>query len=638
VLGELDVGVLGKTMLEAAHAAGIGVTVTFVDGPGPRNAYVSEAAARIMGWSREEILGRDPMGLVAERDRAWTRDRFAKRSAGDRGQVSYELVVTRSDGTEVPIELTAAYTSIEGRPAVFSFIVDVSARRASEQQRLRNEARFRELIENAPEPIGIIRDGHFVYVNRAYLEALGYDDAPSLYAVPLASLLDAEQGAIRDARESLTIQHGVRQPPQIYRVKRPDGATILLEVVSVYFEYEGRPAVLGMARDVTLRKQLERQLVQADRLAALGTMAAGVAHEINNPIAYVMLNLEWIARKLPDVGKDPASLEGLMAMLQEARQGAERVSAIVRELRSFSRADGETRRAVDLAAAVQSAIRIAGHEIRHRARVATAFEATRPVWANQARLEQVVINLLLNAAQAMPERGSDQNEIRITVRDEDARHAVLEVYDNGDGIPPDVLPRVFDPFFSTKPNGVGTGLGLSICHGIVASLGGTIAAYSEPGEGTTFRVVLPTTDPVVDDSTAWPSEAPSSKTTRRARVLVVDDELPIANTLRELLAPEHEVVAATNAREALTAIARSNFDVVFCDLMMPGMNGIDLYERLRADRPGLERRIVFMTGGAFTAHTAEFLASVDNRRIEKPFSMGLVEQIVRQMAGAADRS
>jgi CheY-like chemotaxis protein len=258
------------------------------------------------------------------------------------------------------------------------------------------------------------------------------------------------------------------------------------------------------------------------------------------------------------------------------------------------------------------------------------------VWANQARVEQVVINLLLNAAQAMPERGGDQNEIRITVRDEDPRHAVLEVFDNGEGIPPDVLPRVFDPFFSTKPNGVGTGLGLSICHGIVASLGGTIAAYSEPGEGTTFRVVLPTTDPVVDDASPWSAEAPSSKTARRARVLVVDDELPIANTLRELLAPEHEVVAAANAREALTAIARIDFDVVFCDLMMPGMNGIDLYERLRAERPGLERRIVFMTGGAFTAHTAEFLASVDNRRIEKPFNMGLVETIVRQMAGAAD--
>jgi CheY-like chemotaxis protein len=181
---------------------------------------------------------------------------------------------------------------------------------------------------------------------------------------------------------------------------------------------------------------------------------------------------------------------------------------------------------------------------------------------------------------------------------------------------------------------VGTGLGLSICHGIVTSLGGHIGAYSEPGEGTTFRVVLPTTDVVIDEESRTGSDAPSSRTTKSARVLVVDDEPPIANTLRELLAPEHEVIAATTAREAFEAIERSDFDVVFCDLIMPGAGGIDLYERLRSVHPGLERRLVFMTGGAFTERTAEFLASVENRRVEKPFSLGLVEQIVRDMAGA----
>jgi PAS domain S-box-containing protein len=632
VLAQIDVGVLGKAMLDAAGVARIGVTVTFVDGDVPRNAYVSETAAEILGRSVEELLGADALQYIAPRDAAFARDRFERRARGDRGRTSYELVVKRADGTEIPVEVSASHATLEGRQAVFAFIVDIRARREAEQQRLRNEARFRELIESAPEPIGIIRDGRFVYVNRAYPVALGYPDAQSLYEVPLSALLDAEQGAIRATRESLTIQHQVPQPSQVYRVRRRDGGIVLLEVSSVYFEYEGKPSVLAMARDVTTRKQLERQLVQSDRLAALGTMAAGVAHEINNPLAYVMLNLEWIARKMPTIEHDPSSLSGLMEMLQEARNGAERVSEIVRELRSFSRVDGETRRPVDLAGVVQSSIRIAGHEIRHRARVTTAFEPCRPVWANESRLEQVVINLLLNAAQAMLESRAEHNEIVVTVREDADRRAVLEVVDNGEGIAPDVLPRIFDPFYSTKPVGLGTGLGLSICHGIVTSLGGTIAAYSEAGEGTTFRVVLPTTDPVVDDAPAPASEVSSTRSGPRARVLVVDDELPIANTLRELLAPEHEVVAAKDAREALTELQRADFDVVFCDLMMPGMNGIDLYERLRAEHPGHERRIVFMTGGAFTARTAEFLASVDNRRVEKPFSLSLVEQIVREMA------
>jgi PAS domain S-box-containing protein len=639
VLAKIDAGVLGRTLLDAAHHAGIGLTVTLVDTPVPQNVYVSEVAARLLGWTVEDLLERDPFHHIASRDSLRLRERFARRAGGDQDQTSYELVAVRKDGSEVAIEISTSHATLEGRPAVVAFLVDVSARRRGEEQRLRNEARFRELIDSAPEPISIVRDGHFVYVNRAYLTTLAYPDLATLYAVPLSSLLpDRDEAAVREARESNTLAHGTAQPPQTYRVRRFDGSMMLLEVSSVYFEHEGKPAILGMARDVTARRQLERQLMQADRLAALGTMAAGVAHEVNNPLAYMMLNLEWIARKLPTLEQDPGALPGLMAMLGEARQGAERVSTIVRELRSFSRADGETRKNVNLPEIVQSAIKIAGHEIRHKARIVTSFESVRPVWANEARLEQVVINLLLNAAQAMPETRVPDNEIRIAVREDGEGRAVLEVFDNGAGIALDVLPRIFDPFFTTKPPGVGTGLGLSICHGIVTAHGGQIAAYSERGEGTTFRVVLPTTDTVVGgEEGRHPHEASSSpgavRVTKSARVLVIDDEPPIAHTLRELLAPDHEVIAALTALEALAAVEQGDFDVVFCDLMMAGSGGIDLYEQVRARRPGLERRIVFMTGGAFTARTAEFLASVENRRVEKPFSLGLVEQIVHEMAG-----
>jgi CheY-like chemotaxis protein len=244
-----------------------------------------------------------------------------------------------------------------------------------------------------------------------------------------------------------------------------------------------------------------------------------------------------------------------------------------------------------------------------------------------------VINLLMNAAQAVPETRAEVNEIRVTVRDDGKGRAVLEVADNGEGIPPEVQSRIFDPFFTTKPVGVGTGLGLSICHGIVTSLGGQIRVHSEPGVGTTFRVVLPTTDLREDEPSAKSRALPPLSGAPRAHVLVVDDELPIANTIRELLGLEHEVVIATGAREALAVIrSGANFDVIFCDLMMPGMSGVDLYEQVRVQSPGLERKIVFMTGGAFTTRAAEFLASVDNRRIEKPFSLGLLERIVHEMA------
>jgi PAS domain S-box-containing protein len=637
----IDVARLGGVMLDAARAAHIGVTVTAFDAGTARIIYASEVASEILGWPVEDLLALDDIWeTVAPEDRARLTQRAQRRAEGETGQISYTYEGVRRDGSRVPIDVTTSHVTIEGRPAAFAFLVDASARKAAEATRLRTEASFRELIENAPEPIGILRDGFFVYANPAYMRALGFEDRAELYARPLATLVEDDEVAVQRARRA-HIQAGQgRSPPHTYRARRRDGAPLLLEVSSVPFEYEGKASILSMARDVTAKRQLESQLVRADRLAALGTMAAGVAHEINNPLAYVMLNLEWVERKLPSVQHDASSLRGLLDMLAEAREGADRVATIVRELRSFSRTEGETRRPVELAEVVQSAIRLAGHEIRHRARIATSFANAGKVRANEARLEQVVLNLLLNASQAMPDDQAERNEIALVVRGE-GELAVLEVADNGVGIAADVLPHIFDPFFTTKPVGVGTGLGLSICHGIVTALGGQITVRSQVGEGTRFRIALPTMsdDELAAEAAAGPaSDAPASRQGPRARVLVVDDEQPIANTLRDLLGLEHDVTATTSAREALAAVdSNADFDVVFCDLMMPGMSGIELYERLQAERPGFERRIVFMTGGAFTARAAEFLASVDNQRIEKPFSLGVVERIVREMAEARAR-
>jgi PAS domain S-box-containing protein len=629
----VDLSVLGRTMLDAARAARIGVAVSVFDPGGrARNIYISDVAADILGWPVEELMRTDPLDHVSPEDRARVQERLEKRAGGEVGQASYELMVVRQDGRRRPIGVTATDAMLNDRPAVVAFIVDATARRAAEEAHLRAEARFRELIEKAPEPIGIFVKAHIVYANTAFVAALGYRTAEDLYPVPLSELVHANDVALMEARMRLLMDGGRPPSPYVYHVRRFDGSTLLLEISSVPFEYEGKPSILAMGRDVTERRMLEARLIQADRLAALGTLAAGVAHEINNPLAYVILNLDWIARKLSEGRQPQQSMEGLAEMLNEARGGAERVATIVRELRSFSRADDETRRGVDLAAVVRSAIKLAAHEIRPRARITTSFEPIRPVWANEGRLEQVVLNLLLNAAQALPEARAATNEIRVYVRPHSEQSAVLEVADNGEGIPPEVLPRIFDPFFTTKPLGVGTGLGLSICHGIVASLGGQITVHSMPGDGTTFHVVLQTTNVMPGDAATIPNEPLQVRPGARARVLVLDDEPQIANTLRELLAAEHDVVATTSAFDALAAVRSGGaFDVIFCDLVMPGMDGIEFYRVLRKQYPGLEQSVVFMTGGAFTRVAAEFLASVDNRHLEKPFSIGLIERIVREM-------
>jgi PAS domain S-box-containing protein len=621
----------GPAMLNAASAARIGVIVSVMDPEGPRNVYVSEIAAGILGSSRHELTTVDPMSMVAPEDLPRLRERIRLRQAGTTGALCYEMSALRIDGTRVPLEISATDITIDGRPAVLSLVFDLTARRAAEQTQLRSEARFRELIERAPEGICIIRAGHIVYANAAVLAMLGFSNAKDLYAVPLVRLIGPDDLPALEVRMRLLGDNHLPQlPSQVYRGRRPDGMRFMVEASSVPFEYEGKPSILSLLHDVTERRTLEARLAQADRLAALGTMAAGVAHEINNPLAYVMLNLDWIARKLSEGATDAASVEGMKAMLREAREGASRVATIVHELRSFSRSDGEARHAVDLAEVVRSALRLASHEIQPRAQVTTSFAPVPPVWANEGRVEQVILNLLLNAAQAMPEARVATNEIRVSVRADGAGRAVLEVSDNAEGIPPEILSRIFDPFFTTKAPGRGTGLGLSICHGIVGSLGGQITVHSEAKEGTTFRVTLPTASP--DAAEAPPPSDRPPPLGLRGRVLIVDNEAHIANTMRELLAAEHDVVSVTSGSDAIGALGPgTEFDVIFCDLMMPGVTGIDLYRRVRDARPGMENRIVFMTGGAFTPRAAEFLASVSNRRLEKPFSMSLVERIVREV-------
>ena len=233
-------------------------------------------------------------------------------------------------------------------------------------------------------------------------------------------------------------------------------------------------------------REARAQLVVADRMALVGTLAAGVAHEINNPLAYLTANVEWVRTRLQRAGGH----EPLAAALTEAEDGAARIASIVGDLRAFSR-DDETRAEVDLAQVVDDAIRLAGHEVRQLAEIERQLGEVPSVFGNRMRLGQVVLNLVVNASQAFS--GAEGAAPRIVVRTRKGEDggAIVEVEDNGAGVAEEIRHRIFDPFFSTKPVGVGTGLGLSVCNGIVAAHGGTLAHEHRPGGGSVFRVTLP---------------------------------------------------------------------------------------------------------------------------------------------------
>jgi CheY-like chemotaxis protein len=318
-------------------------------------------------------------------------------------------------------------------------------------------------------------------------------------------------------------------------------------------------------------------------------------------------------------------------LLAQGLDGCERIRDVVADVRTFARHDDNAVVPLDPRAVCQAAMRIVSSDVRHRATIETEFSDDTPlVLANDSRLGQVMLNLIVNASQAMPDdRNSDLNRISIRTRRLPTGEVAIEVEDNGSGIPPEVVPRVFDPFFTTKPIGVGTGLGLSVCQGIITALGGRIELTSTAGRGSRFTVTLASAPP--NDAASADNGTPRSAATS-SRVLVIDDEPMIRNVVaRTLAAQGFSVDEAESGRDGLArAVGEARYDAILCDLMMPDLDGVALHRELTSKRPELAARMVFISGGAVTARTQEFLQTPGVVVLHKPFAFErLVEAIER---------
>ena len=513
-----------------------------------------------------------------------------------------------------------------GGPYLGGFAVEVTGRVRAEAAVRASEERLRLIeaaLDRSSDAVAVLdEEGRHVWSNAMAARILGRTQE-EVAGTPVLELVAADALAWR-ARCEETLARGVVLTEQPLRWA--DGRTAPAEVASVAVEFGGRRYFVLSARDVSDRRRAE----EAARLAGIGTLAAGVAHEINNPLAYILANLSWLQEQLGE-GTAGAVTAEVRQVIGEAQDGALRVRDIVQHLRLFARPD-ETVRRVDVRAAARSAIALVQNDLRHRAALATRFaDDVPPVLGNENRLAQVFLNLLTNAAQAIPAGHADREAIRIEIRAGDGG-VVAEVSDTGSGIPAASRDRIFEPFFTTKPVGAGTGLGLFVCHEIVSAMGGRIEVESEPGAGSTFRVVLPAA--AAEPSRATPPGAPPAAP-RRARVLVLDDDERVAAALRRILARDHDVDVETDPRAALGRVrAGEAWDVVFCDLMMPDMTGMEWFEEVRAAAPALAPRVVFVTGGAFTDAAREFLERVENPKLEKPFGPADVRALVAAQLAA----
>jgi signal transduction histidine kinase len=372
------------------------------------------------------------------------------------------------------------------------------------------------------------------------------------------------------------------------------------------------------------RRQILRRLEEAERFAAQGRLAASVGHEINNPLTYVSLNIEQAVTAAervvgPDVDAGVLrEVAVLPELLRECKVGLDRIRDVARELLGLSRSSAVRPEIFSLNGLVEESLAMARSHVENRVYVRKRYGEIAPVSGKRSALGQVFLNLIVNAAQALPE-GTPTNELRLETHEHEG-HAVVEVADTGVGIPSHIIPHIFDPFYTTKPIGKGTGLGLAVSYGIVADHGGRIDVESEVGRGSVFRVSLPIArrlaSPLVSVRETHPNRARA-----HARILVIDDETIFGRTLSRALR-EHDLTVVERAEEAFTQLAADDvFDVILCDLQMPKIGGPGVLDRIKHEWPHLADRMIFMTGGAFTPESREFIDHATHIILTKPFPL-----------------
>lgn len=532
-----------------------------------------------------------------------------------------EHTVARAKGTQ-----PFGYLTKPVKPADLRTAIELSLHRHVLERRLRERERwFSTTLDSiADAVIAVDLGGTITFMNpaAAALTGVALEHAIGRPAREVVRLLDPRYPAsplelVLEQKRPIHIEEApLYQETRATRIISDSTAPVLDEGQML--------GAVMVFRDVTEQKRIQKQLELTDRLASLGTMAAGVAHEVNNPLAVVVGNASFVLDELPKLAA-PEAVAAVLEATSEIAAAAARITKIVAELQAFSRPSTPAAGESDAGAAVSWAIRSTAHEYRHRARVTAEISDGLRVALDETRLGQVLVNLLMNAAHAIPVGAADRNAVTIVARQADS-DAVIEVRDTGCGMPHAVIEHIFEPFYTTKDVGIGTGLGLAICHGIVSSARGRIEVESESGRGTTFRISLPLANAKVVAATT----TGKSRAFHRGRILIADDEPLMLKAMARMLR-DHDVVTTGDPREVLARLAGGErFDIIFSDMMMPEMTGMELYERMLVEFPDDIRKLVFVTGGAISARIADFLAVVPNPCLDKPVLTDELRTFVQQ--------
>lgn len=641
---------------------------TYVDG--------NNGLFRVLGYKKEEVLGKTASELgiwVDPKDR----ERFVEALQGTGACDDLLAGFRRKDGEVVWGLLSARTFELDGQLLTLSITRDITKRIRVEREQRALAASTTAVLQNENIELALealLTEARNVTAATASFVTTSSEDAmpfknsegDEISMDPLVSsrLLTLQTKARKDGKpifENNLPKRGDGVFNVIFvplRIEHDLGGIMALANKHGGFDEHDLELSEAFGQICTLaleRHHLQSTMAQSDRLASMGMLAAGVAHEINNPLSFILYHLETLEQDLSrlaanmgkmihqaetkkdtkeqgslfDLGVSLELIEKLAGRSHDAFVGAQRIMEITRSLGTFSRVEYRETSPVDMIKAIEHAVTMAFNEIKYKARISKEYKPLPTVMASEGHLAQVVLNLLVNAAHAIEEGDVENNEIKLKTWT-DGKSSFFEISDTGKGISPEGLQKIFEPFYTTKPIGVGSGLGLSICRNIVKGYGGDISVSSKLGKGSSFVVRLP----------AWKETGMFSKSktsteteeeTGSGRILVVDDEEQVRSIMNKILSRKHKVVAVSSGAEALELLQIDrDFDLILCDLMMPNVSGIDLHQWLIKDHPNLASRLIFATGGAFTPKARDYLAKVNVQRVDKPFSAKKLLMVVEE--------
>jgi PAS domain S-box-containing protein len=588
---------VNRALIEALSDMNHGVVVV----EGGRALYASDAFCAMCGYSPDDLLAMESVvELVVPDQRALLRDRMVRRLAGEPVLSHYETTMLHRDGRHVPVEVSArAWTRESGGPVSLIIVRDVTARDETDRALRASELRFRRLVDDADDVIFTIdSDGYFTFVNATASRLMGFSDG-ELIGRHFLELIRSDYRD--DALAFYERQLASRMPTTSFEfpAMTREGREIWFnQKVQLITDGDRIVTIQAIARDITEQRRLETQLRQAQKMEAVGRLAGGVAHDFNNLMTIVLGCVDLAESSVCD----EATVLGELVQIREA---ALRASALTQQLLGFSRRQMARPRPLSvlpLLVSLEGMLRrLIGEDIAIR--FVDDGHAGAVVRADPAQLEQVVLNLVVNARDAMPDGGELRLAVECVMLDEaycrthpgarPGEYVRLEVSDTGTGMSDDVRTRVFEPFFTTKAPGSGSGLGLSTVYGIVKQNEGYISIESSPGEGTTVHVLLPRLAIDAPTTEAQPI-APPVPMRGSETILVVEDEARVAALARRTLERAgYRVIVESSGEDALRAVeAGQPFDLVVSDLILSGMDGVELSRRMTTLRPGLRMLLV----------------------------------------------